>query len=123
MNVEEKQLPPTLLLSFSKQPAWIASTPSDYDFPHSPAARDSILDSFASQMGDALPDLQKTQSLNSNSKENAKEVQGMKIDRVLPAVKPKSEIQDVGSCFLKRCDSVARRSKAYEAAARTKCSK
>merc|ERR1719499_819624 len=72
-------------------------------------------------MGDALPDLQKTQSLNSNSKENAKEVQGMKIDRVLAAVKPKSEIQDVGSCFLKRCDSVARRSKAYEARCKSAC--
>jgi len=115
MNAEAKQLPPRL--SLFTTPAWIASTPSDYDFPDSPAARESIWDNtFVSQTVE--PDLQKTGSMKTNSEETAKDVQGRKFNGVLPQVKPKSEMQDVGSCFLKRCDSVARRSKAYEAAAR-----
>jgi len=109
-------------LTLSQVPAWIASTPSDYDFPHSPAARANIWDdSLLPQTVEPELQLQKTPSLKSNvSVQSGKEVQGGKINRVLK--KPQSEMQDVGSCFLKRCDSVARRSKAYEASARSKCS-
>jgi len=123
----DSKKPSPLDISAPPKQVWIASDPSDYNgiFPHSPSASEGLWDDTILPQTNKLDFGGSVTHCFSNSEsqtdkaDTQRQTQGRFRRRVLGNISPRN-LQQVDCTILKRCDSVARRSKAYETSARQK---